>query len=265
MQAFKKNEGDTENNMELFAPHIPPEVLQMVFHELDFFDLLRCQQVCKTWCACLPGNDPKLRDKLFVNRTMTQNSQDDGEDKEKSGHREVSHTLLLGFDLKARECGVGSRSYLITSPAVIFPGYASLGSRINNASEAITVHPVVKKLHEYLHIIFGSLFEDDDDKQQWHQKYYTRNDLMDAIEAAEQTAKEKNESWKDMLVCVPPLSGIRFGIRVEVHLRRSGGSFVKATERYVRHGEIYTENKGGITLGQVIDVIHEHLEIWATT
>lgn len=117
MKADNTNESDIERNMESFAPHMPPEVLQMVFHELDFFDrksfawslvactirlgiekrdvcmltldlVLRCQRVCKTWRACLPGNDPKLRDKLFVNRTRIQDSQDCVNDKENSGEHE---------------------------------------------------------------------------------------------------------------------------------------------------------------------------------
>ena len=37
MQADKVNESDTEKSMDSFTPHMPPEVLQMVLHELDFF------------------------------------------------------------------------------------------------------------------------------------------------------------------------------------------------------------------------------------
>ena len=53
---------------------LPFEILQMVFHNLSLFDLIRCQQVCRTWAACLPGNDPRLRAALFLQTTAT----DDG-------------------------------------------------------------------------------------------------------------------------------------------------------------------------------------------
>ncbi|EUC41916.1 hypothetical protein COCMIDRAFT_29367 [Bipolaris oryzae ATCC 44560] len=276
MQADKVNECDTEKKMESFTPYMPPEVLQMVFHELDFFDLLRCQQVCKTWRAYLPGNDPKLRDKLFVNRNRTQDSQGGGNDKKNSKIHELHRDLLLGFNLGVKECVEGLGSYTIIPPTVIFPVYAPFWLRINDVSAAIIVHPMVEKLHKYFDIIFGSSFEVGDDRQQRHHKYYTRNDLTAAIEASKKTAKDKNESWKDMLVCVPPLSeiriGLRFGIRFEVYMNNTEGfsngatppSFGDLTESYMHHCRIYAENRGGVTIGQVIDVIHKHLDIWVT-
>ncbi|KAF5851506.1 hypothetical protein GGP41_004336 [Bipolaris sorokiniana] len=192
MQADKVNESDTEKSMDSFTPHMPPEVLQMVLHELDFFG--RCQQVCKTWRACLPGNDPTLRDKLFVNCTRIQCSQGDSDDKENSGDHEFPRSLLLVFNLEAREGVVGPRNYMITSTRVICQEIPLLQPWMNSAPEAITVHPMIKELSEYLHIIFGSLIEVGIDKQQRHHKYYIRNNLMAAIEAFKKTAEEKNVS-----------------------------------------------------------------------
>ncbi|KAJ6202376.1 hypothetical protein J3E72DRAFT_399920 [Bipolaris maydis] len=229
MKADNTNESDIERNMESFAPHMPPEVLQMVFHELDFFDLLRCQRVCKTWRACLPGNDPKLRDKLFVNRTRIQDSQDCVNDKENK--------------------------------------YASFGPFADDASKAITVHPMVNKLHKHLHIVFGSLFKVGSDKQQLYHKYHTHNDLMAAIEASKKIVKENNESWKEMLVCVPPLSKIKFGIEFGTYysIIAEPTLLLDTTDYYRRYDMIYAENRGGVTIGQVIDVIHKHLlKFWAT-
>lgn len=156
--------------------------------------VLGCQQVCKTWRACLPGNDPTLRDKLFVNCTRIQCSQGDSDDKENSGDHEFPRSLLLVFNLEAREGVVGPRNYMITSTRVICQEIPLLQPWMNSAPEAITVHPMIKELSEYLHIIFGSLIEVGIDKQQRHHKYYIRNNLMAAIEAFKKTAEEKNVS-----------------------------------------------------------------------
>ncbi|KAJ6278014.1 hypothetical protein J3E71DRAFT_346226 [Bipolaris maydis] len=164
MKADNTNESDTERNMESFAPYMPPEVLQMVFHELDFFDLLRCQRVCKTWRACLPGNDPKLRDKLFVNRTRIQGSQDCVNDKENSGEHEFTHALLLHSNLEFRKHVGVPRGHLITPPT-FFSSYASIRPFADGASEAIIFHPIINKRHKHLHIIFSSLFKFSSDKQ----------------------------------------------------------------------------------------------------
>jgi hypothetical protein len=48
---------------------VSSEILQIVFRNLSLFDLIRCQRVCTTWTACLPGNDPRLREFLFLQTT----------------------------------------------------------------------------------------------------------------------------------------------------------------------------------------------------
>jgi hypothetical protein len=47
------------------SPQLPGEVLQTIFRNLPFLDLLRCMRVCKVWRACLPGDDPFLNETLF--------------------------------------------------------------------------------------------------------------------------------------------------------------------------------------------------------
>ncbi|EMD61755.1 hypothetical protein COCSADRAFT_29066 [Bipolaris sorokiniana ND90Pr] len=175
MQADKVNESDTEKSMDSFTPHMPPEVLQMVLHELDFFGRVeKCHVVSK---SARPGC-----------------SQGDSDDKENSGDHEFPRSLLLVFNLEAREGVVGPRNYMITSTRVICQEIPLLQPWMNSAPEAITVHPMIKELSEYLHIIFGSLIEVGIDKQQRHHKYYIRNNLMAAIEAFKKTAEEKNVS-----------------------------------------------------------------------
>jgi hypothetical protein len=47
-------------------PHVPPEILQTIFRNLGFNDLLRCKQVNKYWASALPGTDPILNHRLFA-------------------------------------------------------------------------------------------------------------------------------------------------------------------------------------------------------
>lgn len=148
-----------------------------------------------------------------------------------------------------------------------FPEYASFGPFADDASKAITVHPMVNKLHKHLHIVFGSLFKVGSDKQQLYHKYHTHNDLMAAIEASKKIVKENNESWKEMLVCIPPLSKIKFGIEFGTYysIIAEPTLLLDTTDYYRRYDMIYAENRGGVTIGQVIDVIHKHLlKFWAT-
>ena len=61
-------------------------------------------------------------------------------------------------------------------------------------------------------------------------------------------------------MCVLPLSKIKFGIRSTIFPSPSQRSSHDATERYNTHLDmIYAQNRGGVTIGQVIDAIHEHL------
>lgn len=46
--------------------HLPAEVLQNIFAYLDFWHLLRCQRVCKTWQALVPGDSPLLAETLYL-------------------------------------------------------------------------------------------------------------------------------------------------------------------------------------------------------
>lgn len=46
--------------------HLPAEVLQNIFVYLEFWDLVRCQRVCKTWQAMVPGDSPLLAETLYL-------------------------------------------------------------------------------------------------------------------------------------------------------------------------------------------------------
>ena len=49
---------------------LPPELLQKVWSFLPFFDLLRCQRVCKGWNKFLPGDDQVLHRATFSPGTV---------------------------------------------------------------------------------------------------------------------------------------------------------------------------------------------------
>lgn len=63
------------------------ELLQMIFHNLPLFDLTRCQRVCKTWNAYLPGNDPTLREAFFLRAKVADEEE----------HQELSISTFHGY------------------------------------------------------------------------------------------------------------------------------------------------------------------------
>jgi hypothetical protein len=72
--AKKQKKGDSSANgcesvQSILTPasqQLPGEILQTVFRESSFLDLLRCMRVCKVWRAYLPGDDPALNETLFL-------------------------------------------------------------------------------------------------------------------------------------------------------------------------------------------------------
>jgi len=46
--------------------NLPTEVLQHVFNHLEFWELVRCQRVCKTWHDLVPGDSPLLSETLYL-------------------------------------------------------------------------------------------------------------------------------------------------------------------------------------------------------
>jgi len=45
---------------------LPTELLQMIFEYLNFDELMRCTRVYRKWAACIPGDNSKLREILFL-------------------------------------------------------------------------------------------------------------------------------------------------------------------------------------------------------
>ncbi|KAH7385592.1 hypothetical protein BKA66DRAFT_583205 [Pyrenochaeta sp. MPI-SDFR-AT-0127] len=181
------------------SPHIPPEVLQIIFRLLGFYDLLFCQGVCKAWAAFIPGKDPVLQRKLF-SRSQFAFGFDPNTDK-------ANPLPCIFIRLTAPVDVVSGKVGLL--PELAFGLEVQMHSKKNFTNTTI-FHPVIRDFDTYMHLVNPNFKAVIESHALWR-----RNDRLShclfSFKTLEQlknkTVLPKNYeyndgSWKDMLLCV---------------------------------------------------------------
>jgi hypothetical protein len=230
----------TTNSPEPYFSHLPGEVLQNIFQRFDFYDLLSCQRVCRSWCAYCPGAYSKLRESLFLESactplakipqlTMTFGVEESVCLDEKCGlpgfkfELRMSCAALEGEaegdesdredeekDVK-EECEEGSKDDGVEAGSEERKGKESQDRQPSEKVKSkmkVRFHPFVEDLASYLGIIHPSF-------QPAHttcpnlirlptQTIFFSSPPNLGIKTKYQPELRKDGSWKHMLACVPP-------------------------------------------------------------
>jgi hypothetical protein len=65
-QLFHTSSHHNNHNRKRGISDLPAEVLQHIFFYLDFWELVRCQRVSKSWRSLVPGDSPLLAEMLYL-------------------------------------------------------------------------------------------------------------------------------------------------------------------------------------------------------
>jgi hypothetical protein len=108
---------------------LPGEVLQTIFRYLPCLDLVRCMEVCTVWRANLPGDDPVLKEMLFLESRNTS-----------------TKPLHISFDIEVR--GTVARLQTDVIPQLIY----GLRVQTRHSRNIDMWHPVVRGMSFPLHL-----------------------------------------------------------------------------------------------------------------
>lgn len=205
---------------------LPPEILQEVWGHLSFYDLMRCQRVCKKWNAYLPGDDPTLRKALFSPLTRQNNP------------TPLYYEVVLEVDqrLEVQELT------LALPPRTTFElGVCNLNQRWLRDS-GFQLHPVIGKLSKYSDLIHPSL-----SPRNRHQifEFYRLED----IRVSEQNVKSTGESWERMLSFTPKVRTLDIDLQWIIDLHPDDGEYSGSDRRH------RVDNPDGVTVLEVVNLV----------
>ena len=236
--------------------HCTIRIIQVVVESYarTLIPVLRCQRVCKTWRAYLPGNDSTLRDKLFVKHTRIGDDENIANDSvckiEERDHGKFLDKPWFGITLMT----TGS---VVLSPKCLPPrtSLPEFKERLNVEGLHIQLplyhqlHPMLRDLDINMHVISKSLFRYDSG--------LPRNSFgvttLDEFKSKTQTSKNKTEReygpLKDMLLCVPPVPYVGISIR-----------YLALGTYSARHYKYCAKSRDGVTIGQFAEAFREQWE-----
>lgn len=183
---------------------LPPELLQKVWGFLPFFDLLRCQRVCKGWNTFLPGDDQALHQAMFSPATVATSPHATWEVYiDFRQHHRVQQGALprLVFSLDVTTSALGRGEHMRITPT----GKWVLVE---------THHPILKDTHAFIDLIhpeFPGAFES-----------FEFTDVQD-LKLLEKDAESNNASWQKMLARVPAVKKMKMVVlwRMSIQWDRS--------------------------------------------
>ncbi|KAF1840773.1 uncharacterized protein K460DRAFT_410184 [Cucurbitaria berberidis CBS 394.84] len=180
------------------APHIPPEILQTIFRNLGFFDLLRCQRVCKAWAGYLPGDDPELHRKLFSKAEFAEQEEEDEEPRFSIKMKAPVDVLKIEGMLPKLAFGLEIK---VRSPS----GF----------DEDTIFHPLVRNLAANMNLISpgfklprGERYNSDGELSTPYFAFRTFEELREKT-CMPKGYKYKDGSWRNMLMCVPAIEQVQ--------------------------------------------------------
>jgi hypothetical protein len=178
---------------------LPGEVLQTIFRYLPFSYLLCCTRVCKVWRAYLPGDDPVLKEMLFLESRKTS-----------------TKPFHITFDIEVR--GTVARLQADVLPQLIYGLRVQTRHSVFQNPDPNIWHPAIRGPKFYLDIVNENitsmhLLNESSD----HIAFSTLDELQRKT-SRQQFSKHEDVSWLDMLLCVPAVKELD----VTIHWRHSG-------------------------------------------
>jgi hypothetical protein len=180
---------------------LPVEVLQQVFVYLDFWELVRCQSVCRVWLSLIPGDSPLLAELLYLKPSRNLQI-----------YNLVPTAFEFEFDVTPRSIESGPQPTGVRFSVGVRKEFSMTRRCMGliRTSQEIVFHPVIM---DFNHFVSKGAF------------------------------REKEGSWRDMLVSMPPLR--------ELTLRHG------KTRAVYRVLSVAEEAGDGVSLGQLFDAMDE--------
>lgn len=212
-----------------------------MFRRLRFRDLLRCQRVCKHWAFYLPGDDPKLKEKLFAATKRVVASKP-----------ARTMTIFLRPVWQAYTVPV-----LDNLPRLLFNMVFNKNMAYNTAPKSAKFHPMLPRFYHYLDLVnndFSIPSDWDEHQRKDHTPWLSFSDLDD-LQSRVDEYNYQDGSWKDQLMCVPAVD------RVAVHMRWWKGADVGEAD-VVR--KVFTKKVDtGVTMGEFVRTVRTLMAEWA--
>lgn len=207
---------------------------------LPFFDLLRCQRVCKGWNAFLPGDDQALHRAMFSPATVATSpgARWDVYIDFKQHHMIQNGALpRLVFSLDVTTSAMGRAERWRVTPE---------GKRIMDA----THHPILKDTHAFINLVhpeFPGAFQS-----------FKFNDIQD-LKLLEKEPESNNASWQKMLARIPAVMKLKTEVRWRMNIPYDRDEDWEGTEKI--H---ILENENGVTVGDFVQLVRQELKNAAT-
>ncbi|KAF1831875.1 hypothetical protein BDW02DRAFT_571617 [Decorospora gaudefroyi] len=121
---------------------LPIEVLQHVFAQLDFWTLVRCQNVSKTWRDLIPGDSPLLAEMLYLKTSRNLQI-----------YSLVPTAFEFEFDVQPQSIEAGPQPHGTRFSVGVRNEFTVLRRCMGlvRTSQEILFHPVVMEFNQFLH------------------------------------------------------------------------------------------------------------------
>jgi hypothetical protein len=222
------------------ALHIPPEILQTIFRNLTFFDLLRCQQVNKTWSSYLPGNDPFLARTLFTSARKVVKSNPS------NPPCLLLKPLIETFLLSPADDDL---------PSLCFTMCLKDGFTLINMPRRVVFHPIMTGISRNMPFVSDAFeWPEDfdvqlkDEMNPWMQ-FFTLRELE--REVSVRKSIEEDGNWKDHLLCIPAIDCVEVTWRWYKNIHVGGEDVTRSLRT--------RKMKRGITVGAFVEVMRDLL------
>ncbi|KAL6708462.1 hypothetical protein ACN47E_002725 [Coniothyrium glycines] len=205
---------------------LPTELLTQILLYLDFWSLVRCQRVCKHWRSLVPGESPLLAEALYLKPSHNLDMYSSTLSAiELQFLRHPYMLACLGRDGSSSLAGE-SRSWALTHQT----------KALIRLSTEIVLHPVLQEFDNYVPWLAA------------RQEFYSFSpDVSGGTmqrKVGEMVDWEEGESWREMLVSMPPVQEIVLSPGWAT--RQVSGVVLKAKE-----------GSAGITLGELVERMEE--------
>jgi hypothetical protein len=207
---------------------LPPEILQEMWGHMSFYDLIRCQRVCKKWTTYLPGNNPTLRGSLFspTSRRFASEQQNTYDDLriwiEISQHMDITDKALPRL----------SHNIEIYNPEAYQHDTDGSGGH----------HPIVCDIDGFCDSIHPCL------KPGPPYTMFRFNGIED-VQLLAKKPKPEEASWAQMLAFVPKVREVQ--LNVERRVNAGDHAFPEPLPSY----EVVLRNENGVTVLDVVKAV----------
>jgi hypothetical protein len=179
------------------SERVPTEVLQIIFGYLGFYDLMRCRHVSRKWSLLIPGDDPGLKEILFLTTKLPPWTDELQVQARKHFSKNRGHTF----------CMSPGRLHIVTSTSKLQINPLFLSPRWNQFAYPGLREPPPK-------VRFS-----------WHEFDFTSVEQLRQIAASLESRVDEG-LWTDMLICAPPVRSLKLRLTVYlgsfcVHFRRT--------------------------------------------